>query len=244
MKLQHYLGGLENLETLETLEKRVFVQPWEKIIFAIHVAMMGLSKHLDVAKVPTTFKDVWTWADLRKGAEAMYPFDYFKYRYYEKWLGGISGFFVSKGYVSAAELEAKTKEYLSNPDTPLPRAGNPAIDDQVMHYLAAGDSPKRDVKMTPKFKLGDTVTVKDVPSADHTRLPGHLRGKTGVIETVYDGVYTYFCSTGPDGLGEPMPSYCVQFDPKDIWDKSVTEKGMYFYADLFEVYLGSHAIKK
>jgi len=243
MKLQHDLGGLENLETLETLEKRVFVQPWEKIIFAVHVAMMGLSKHLGVTKVPTTFRDEWTWADLRKGAEAMHPFDYFKYRYYEKWLGGISGFFVSKGYVSAAELEAKTKEYLSNPDTPLPQGGNRAIDDQVIHYLETGDSPKRDVKMAPKFKLGDTVTVKDVPPADHTRLPGHLRGKTGVIETVYDGVYTYFCSTGPDGLGKPMPVYCVRFDPKDIWDKSVTEKGMYFYADLFEVYLSSHAVK-
>ncbi len=243
MKLQHNLGGIDNLETLESLEKRVFVQPWEQIIFAIHVAMMGLSKHLDVAKVPTTFKDGWTWADLRKGAEAMHPFDYFKYRYYEKWLGGISGFFVSQGYVSAAELEAKTKEYLSNPNTPLPQEGNRAIDDQVMHYLETGDSPKRDVKMTPKFKLGDTVTVKDVPAGDHTRLPGHLRGKTGVIESVYDGVYTYFCSTGPDGLGEPMPSYCVKFDPNNIWDKSVTEKGMYFYADLFEVYLGSRASK-
>src|SRR4051794_872851 len=114
MKLQHNLGGIETLDPV-AFEKRVFVEPWEQRIFGIHVAMMGLSKHLDGAKpgypiksVPTAFKDEWTWADLRKGAEAMHPFDYFKYRYYEKWLGGISGFFVQKGYVSAAALEAKT----------------------------------------------------------------------------------------------------------------------------------------
>ena len=93
MKLQHNLGGLEGLGPFD-FEKRVFVEPWETRIFGIHVAMMGLSQHLKEAipkypidKVPTKFKSTWTWADLRKGAEAMNPFDYFKYRYYEKWLG-------------------------------------------------------------------------------------------------------------------------------------------------------------
>ena len=57
--------------------------------------MMGLSNHLGSAlpqypidEVPTTFMDEWTWAHLSTGAEAMNPFDYFKFRYYEKWLGG------------------------------------------------------------------------------------------------------------------------------------------------------------
>ncbi len=87
MKLQHYLGGLEGLPEPLTLEKRVFVEEWEKRIFGIHVAMMGLSNHLGSAlpaypidEVPTAFKDEWTWADLRTGAEAMNPFDYFKFR--------------------------------------------------------------------------------------------------------------------------------------------------------------------
>ncbi len=114
MKLQHNLGGLEGLGPLN-FETRVFVEPWETRIFGIHVAMMGLSKHLSesvpkyaMEKIPTEFKSIWTWADLRKGAEAMNPFDYFKYRYYEKWLGGISSFFVEQGYISQAELDAKT----------------------------------------------------------------------------------------------------------------------------------------
>jgi len=113
MKLQHNLGGLEGLGPVD-FEKRVFVEPWETRIFGIHVAMMGLSQHLKEAipkypidQVPTKFRSTWTWADLRKGAEAMNPFDYFKYRYYEKWLGGISGFFVSQGYISQEELDER-----------------------------------------------------------------------------------------------------------------------------------------
>lgn len=146
MKLQHHLGGLENLGPVQ-YEPRVFVEEWEKRIFGIHVAMMGLSNHLGdagpkypITEVPTTFSSTWTWADLRKGAEAMHPFAYFQYRYYEKWLGGISGFFVSQGYITNEELEAKTAEYLKNPALPTTEGGNQRIDDQVIRYLHEGDS--------------------------------------------------------------------------------------------------------
>ncbi|MCB9946656.1 MAG: nitrile hydratase subunit beta [Rhodospirillaceae bacterium] len=237
MKLQHALGGLEGLGPIQGPETKVFVQPWEKTIFAIHVAMMGLSKHLDLKDVPTAFDDEWTWADLRKGAEAMNPFDYFRYRYYEKWLGGISGFFVQQGYITAEELEEKTRQYLADPASIKTEGGDPKIDEQVLHYLETGDSPLRDAAITPAFAVGDKVVVRDIPPTDHTRLPGHLRGKTGVIDVVYDGVYQYFCSTGPDGLGEPMPIYSVKFEPSELWEELHEDGNTAFFADLFEVYL-------
>ncbi|BCQ28930.1 hypothetical protein NK8_71200 (plasmid) [Caballeronia sp. NK8] len=87
VKLQHHLGGIENLGPVST-EKRVFVQPWEKRIFGIHTVMMAESAHLSdaphrypVDMLPTAFKSNWTWASLRTGAEDMQPFEYFKYRY-------------------------------------------------------------------------------------------------------------------------------------------------------------------
>ncbi|HEX8237590.1 MAG TPA: nitrile hydratase subunit beta [Abditibacteriaceae bacterium] len=221
MKLQHRLGGLENLGPVN-FERRVFVQPWEERIFGIHVAMMGLR--------------IWTWAELRMGAEAMNPFDYFKYRYYEKWLGGISGFLVEKGYFTQAELDERTALYLQQSEATLPAGGESTINDTIIEYLRTGDSPQRDIVAEPKFKAGDRVLVKDVPTIDHTRLPGHLRGKTGVVDVVYEGAFTYFVSTGPDGLGAPMPVYCVCFDPKDIWGSLAEDNGR-FYADIFETYL-------
>ena len=57
MKLQHYLGGLEGLGPVK-VEKRVFVETWEKRIFGIHVAMMALSSQLPLPPTPSGFKTI------------------------------------------------------------------------------------------------------------------------------------------------------------------------------------------
>lgn len=234
MKLQHYLGGLEGLDPAP-LETRVFVEAWEERIFGIHTAMMALSPQLDLEQTSSTFNTEWTWADLRKGAEAMNPFDYFKFRYYERWLGGISGYFVANGYITQAELDARTKAFLASPPAP-PKGGDPAVDARVKQYLLIGDDPKRERSAEPRFAAGEAIRVADPKSIDHTRLPGHLRNKAGVIDSVYPDAYAYLCDTGPDGIGEAMPVYCVRFDPGALWPGN-TERNFTFYADLFEAYL-------
>jgi nitrile hydratase len=238
MKLQHYLGGLEGLPEPLNLEKRVFVEEWEKRIFGIHVAMMGLSNHLSSAlpaypieDVPTTFRDEWTWASLRTGAEAMNPFDYFKFRYYEKWLGGITSFFVEQGYVTEEELAAKASSAVPTESN----AASAAIDDQIEQYLRKGDSPRRDVAH-PRFAPGDRVRVTVVPAAAHTRVPGYLRSHVGIVERVFEGDYAYFCHTG-DGIGDPMPIYSVEFSPTELWGARAETSPNSIYAELFEAYL-------
>lgn len=237
MKLQHYLGGLEGLGPVST-ETRVFVETWETRIFGIHTAMMALSSQLPLPQTPSAFSTIWTWADLRKGAESLNPFDYFKFRYYEKWLGGISGYFIDKGYITAEELDALTEEYYKDPSKAVPTAGDPAIDDRVVQYLVEGDSPKRDVKVSFEFAVGDTVSIKNVPSVEHTRLPGFLRNKTGTVETVYDGAYVYLCDTGTDGIGAAMPVYCIRFEPAELWPDNA-EANFSLYADLYAHYVES-----
>ncbi|SNB62227.1 nitrile hydratase [Arboricoccus pini] len=239
MKLQHYLGGLEGLGPVST-ETRVFVEEWEKRIFGIHTAMMALSPQLPLPATPSEFRTVWTWADLRKGAESLNPFEYFKFRYYEKWLGGISGYFIDNGYITAEELDALTDEYLSDPSKPLPTGGSPAIDERVVQYLVDGDSPKREATVSYEFEVGDTVNIKNVPSVAHTRLPGFLRNKSGTIETVYEGAYVYLCDTGSDGIGAPMPVYCVRFEPEELWPNNA-EQNFSLYADLYAHYVEAPA---
>lgn len=239
MKLQHYLGGLQGLPEVN-FEKRVFVEDWEKRIFGIHVAMMALSNHLDssvpqypIGDVPTAFKDEWTWADLRTGAEAMNPFDYFKFRYYEKWLGGITQFFIDQGYISEGELASRITDPAAE-DGSASAAATP-IDEQVISYLRKGDSPRRDVAH-PKFAVGEEVRIVDAPTVAHTRLPGYLRGQIGTVERIFEGDYAYFKKTG-DGIGDPMAIYIVEFPPSALWG-DVAEPGKEtVYAELFEAYL-------
>ncbi|QRP47725.1 nitrile hydratase subunit beta [Amycolatopsis sp. FDAARGOS 1241] len=244
MKLQHGLGGLEGLESFPLVfDKRVFAQDWEKRIFGIHTAMMGLSSSLresvagyDLDAVPTTFHTTWTWAHLRSGAEAMHPFEYFKYRYYEKWLGGITAYLVEQGYVTEAELDAATSRFRAEPAAPLPDDGDPAVDDQVLDYLRRGDSPRRG-PAEPVFAVGDDVVVRNPPATDHTRLPGYLRGHRGRVQRVFEGNYSYFVSTGGDGLGEPMPVYVVRFEPQELWGEETERNAGPLYAELYQVYL-------
>lgn len=245
MKLQHSLGGLEGLDPITPVTE-VFVEPWETRIFGIHTAMMALSNHLDesnpqymIDQVPTNFKSFWTWGHLRMGAEAMHPFEYFRARYYEKWLGGISGFFVAEGYITQEELDTRTAEYLEDSEKaacPLPSGGNPAIDQQVEKYLREGDSPMRPYSAPPKFAVGDTVRVKSSLVADHTRLPGNLQGHLAEVVKVYEGAFTYFFPTA-DGIGTPMPVYSLAFQPEELWEKSLADLNSVYYNDIFEVYL-------
>jgi hypothetical protein len=153
-----------------------------------------------------------------------------------KWLGGISGYFVEKGYITQAELDARTEQILANPSSAAKQGGDPAIDARVIKYLVEGDSPKHDSTAPPRFAVGEKVLVKNPPTVEHTRLPGHLREHTGIVDTVYPATYSYLTSTGPDGVGPPMPVYCVRFNPEDIWPGN-TEKNETFYADIFEAYL-------
>ena len=115
----------------------------------------------------------------------------------------------------------------------------PDIDAQVLDYLREGDSPKRPGD-PPRFKLGQRVRVRDVHPVEHTRLPGYLRNQIGTVDVVYDGSYGYFFSTGPDGIGAPMPVYCVKFEPKAIWGE-LAEPNSVIYADLFQIYLEPEA---
>lgn len=243
MKLQHHLGGVENLGPV-SLETRVFVEPWEQRIFGIHTAMMAESAHLSdalhaypVKDLPTAFRNDWTWASLRTGAEDMQPFEYFKYRYYEKWLGGIAQFFVDQGYVTADELAEKTAFYRANPNAALPDQPSTQIGVQIDAYLRQGDSGYHALERAARFAAGDTVRVADPQAVDHTRLPGYLRNKTGTIDVVYPGAYSYFVSTGVDGIGEPMPVYRIAFDAADIWGPAKSEPNTTIHADLYEAYV-------
>ncbi|NRG16236.1 nitrile hydratase subunit beta [Rhizobiales bacterium] len=221
MKLQQYLGGLENLGPVN-VEKRVFVEDWEARLFGVHMTMMGTG--------------IWAWPHLRVKAEGMNPLDYFKYRYYIKWLGGMCAFLIERGYIDENELDELTAHFLANPDAPLPEKGNKNITDKVVDYLWTGDDPYRDVVINPIFREGQRVQVKDMPSAVHTRLPGYLRNKIGVVDEVYPKAILYSDSVPTDSVSTPQPIYRVKFMTRDIW-ADIPDTDDIIYNDCFETYL-------
>jgi nitrile hydratase len=60
-----------------------------------------------------------------------------------------------------------------------------------------------------------------MPAEHHTRLPGYVRGKTGVIERVL-GAHV-FADSHARGLGEhPQWLYTVVFDAAELWGSEAT----------------------
>ena len=219
--------------------------------------MMAESTHLSdalprypVKELPTTFKNDWTWASLRTGAEDMQPFEYFKFRYYEKWLGGISQFFIDQGLYQRRRTGGEDRATTVRIRRPRCRTSRiEAIGSRSTRYLEKGDSGSHTLRRRRRAsRRATTVRIADPEAVDHTRLPGYLRNKTGVIDLVYPGTFSYFVSTGPDGIGEPMPVYRVAFDAADIWGPGKSEPNTTIYADLYEAYLhpadSEHALEQ
>ena len=66
---------------------------------------------------------------------------------------------------------------------------------------------------------------------------GYLRGRPGTVARVFEGNYAYFCSTGEDGLGEPVPVYVVRFEPADIWGSRAEPNPGPVFAEIYQTYL-------
>ena len=114
MKLQHALGGLEGLDPIVP-ELRVFVEPWENPDLRHPHRDDGAEPAAQASGDAERVQDGVDLGGPAQGRGGHEPFDYFKYRYYEKWLGGISGYFVANGYITQKELDDRTAVYPRQP---------------------------------------------------------------------------------------------------------------------------------
>ena len=107
--------------------------------------------------------------------------------------------------------------------------------EMVPGLVAGGASCRMDADVAPKFKVGDSVTARNVNPVAHTRLQRYIRGKTGTI-TRDHGVFA-FPDTSTSGVHEdPQHVYSVRFEGEELWGKDANAKSS-LYIDLFDNYL-------
>jgi nitrile hydratase len=108
----------------------------------------------------------------------------------------------------------------------------------VPGLVAQGASARAHVDVPPKFKVGDKVRARNLNPTSHTRLPGYVRGREGVIEFDY-GVFEF-----PDtharvfeGVPEkPQHCYRVRFTAREVWGPTAHPVDT-LRVDLFDDYL-------
>lgn len=221
----HDLGGVHGLGRVDVEENEpVFHNPWEKAVFGTVVATLG--------------QGLYNLDEFRHGIELMDHAHYLTSTYYEHWLETVEKNLIEKGVIDRDELDAKTREFLEDPEAPVPQREDPELAERLSQLVRHGASTRSEVSAKPRFEVGDRVRTRNIHPRGHTRLPQYVRDKQGVIERVYDAFV--FPDTNAHGEGEnPQYVYCVRFDGKEVWGDSAEPREV-VYVDLWESYLEPH----
>lgn len=218
----HDLGGMHGLGGVDVeQDEPVFHDPWEGVVFGTMLATMG--------------QGMYNLDEFRHGIEVMPPAHYLTSSYYEHWLETIEKNLIEKGVLNRDELEARTQEFLKDPEAALPRREDPELTNNLLGLVRGGGSSSREVSAKPRFGVGDLVNIRNEHPHGHTRLPRYVRDKQGVVERVYDAFV--LPDTNAHGEGEnPEYVYSVRFDAEELWGGSAEAREA-VYVDLWESYL-------
>lgn len=172
----------------------VFHAAWESRVLALTLAMGATG--------------CWN-LDMSRAARETLP-NYLDLTYYEIWLGALERLLVAKGLVTTEELAAGHARYAPSPLTRILTA------DQVAARLSTGSPTQRTPITTARYRPGQRVVTRAAPVDHHTRLPGYLRGRTGVVERTL-GAHVFPDSHAQDLGEDPQWLYTVVFEARELW---------------------------
>jgi nitrile hydratase len=137
--------------------------------------------------------------EYRHAIERMDPRHYLTASYYERSLTSLATLLVEKGLMTREELERRAQGAF-----PLAMAG----------AKGRSNAAKRE-----SFAIGDGVRVRMESVAGHMRMPGYIRGKTGVVVGI-SPAYPFPDAHAHGVPAEDEPTYDVRFRSEDLWPGS------------------------
>ena len=167
--------------------------------------------------------------------------DYGNLSYYQIWIGGLCKLMLQRGLVSAGELAQGTLL-----QDALPVAGVLSAAD-VAAAMARGSPTQRQATAPALYEVGQRVRMRSQKTPHHTRLPGYVQGKVGIVERVHGS--HVFADSNAHGNGEkPQWLYTVAFAGTELWapgaardEAPADASGLVVSVDAWEPYLEPHA---
>jgi len=208
------MGGMHGFGPIEyEKDEPVFHHKWEGRVYAMWVPFAG---------------------NLRFTIESMPPTEYLRSSYYERWLYAKTQDALDQGFFTQEELDTRIAYFRANPQAEPPRRDNPEAAARSVAENCAAYSHRKETGVPPAFRVGDSVCIKNIHPAGHTRLPRYVRGKRAMIINYY-GVQD-FDDGLPGEIQAPQPLYCVRFEGQELWGESA-EANNALYLDIWESYL-------
>lgn len=192
----------------------LFHASWEPRVLALTLAMGATGS--------------WN-IDMSRAARETLP-NYSRLSYYQIWLEALQKLLQACALVDAEELHRGQSLHAGGKVARVLHA------DEVSAALAKGSPTERVAATAARFQAGQRVKTRTAAVPHHTRLPGYVRGKCGVVEKV-QGVHV-FADTHAQGLGEqPQWLYTVVFDETELWGSQNPPQGLKVSVDAWESYL-------
>ena len=152
--------------------------------------------------------------EYRHAIERMDARHYVAASYYERSLTGMATLCVEKGLVTQEELER--------------RAGG------AFPLAAPAAAGRPNLPAREAFEPGDRVKVREDYVPGHVRMPGYIRGKTGVVVGV-SPAYPFPDAHAHGIHAQDEPTYDVRFRTEDLWPQS--SDAALVHVGVFESYL-------
>jgi nitrile hydratase len=129
---------------------------------------------------------------VRTYARECFPVNYFM---------GMEKQLAERSLIKPGELEAwmNGAKPANRPDKPPP-------------VIEAGE----ETPLPSLFKVGDMVRLRNVNPEGHTRLPGYLRGRVGMV-TADRGISNFPDTMAARTGRRPQPVYTVEFTAREVW---------------------------
>jgi nitrile hydratase len=213
---------------------QVFHSPWEGRVFGMSAFVLALSgRNLDAFRF----------------AMEQLPRAVYMSSYYRRMLGGCEKLLVRGGYLSPDEVDAHVQGRPAAAGTRHASRLRLAITSRLMRsalrpvlprWLCAQVLPRVFGASRPPlrgqlFAIGDRVRVRAVQAPGHTRQPGYVTGKPGVV-TAHLGATVFPDAHAVGRRARPAHLYTVSFDGADLWGETA-EAQTEVRVDLYEPYL-------
>jgi nitrile hydratase beta subunit len=144
-------------------------------------------------------RGIFNMDEYRHAIERMEPRHYLTASYYERSLTGLATLLVEKGILTREELERRAQG-------PFPLA-------------APSAQGRTNVPTRERFQPGDRVRVRDDYVPGHVRMPGYIRGKTGVVVSE-SPAYPFPDASAHAIESQDEPTYDVRFRSDELWPNS------------------------
>ena len=144
-------------------------------------------------------RGVFNMDEYRHAIERMDPRHYLTASYYERSLTSLATLCVEKGLITREELE---------------RHAGGAFPLAMPSAQGRSNAPARE-----SFAIGDRVRVRMDSVPGHMRMPGYIRGKSGVIVGI-SPAYPFPAAHAHGVAAEDEPTYDVRFRSEDLWPGS------------------------